>query len=350
MQDLIQIFEEKLKKTELPSYDYFLPLLDSCISILENESPSYRPLANDKKAGGLIDFSEKEENIPVIIVPDLHGRGKFIIDLLKYRFPVNQKNPSLKTCENLTVLQCLEKSLLYICCVGDIFHSETRGKERWVKAFEAYSHGNLVNDFMKAEMLENLSLLEMLLVLKSAFASHFHILKGNHENVLNEMRVKPFGNVPFRKFCDEGNMVADFLQNYYDDLILHEINCFEKSLPVCAVFKNCIVSHAEPYETYTRKQIVNYHKEENSVVFGLTWTANDKAQSGSVESTMKNLLHKKNLENCIWIGGHRPVIGNYASRQGGKYIQIHNPDEENVAIVAPEEIFSTVHGIISVER
>lgn len=359
MSDLIKIFTEQYESRELPSYDSLLSLLDSCVSVLENESSSYRPLALNAKPGGLLDFTQNKnkknrenQKIPVVVVPDLHGREKFVIDILKYHFSESFCDgfSSLEKISGLSVLECLEKGLVYICCVGDIFHSEARGRERWISAFEEYSHGNLVNSFMKEEMKENLSLLEMLLVLKTTFASHFHVLKGNHENVLNEMNVKPFGNVPFRKFCDEGNMVADFLQNYYDDLILHEISCFEKSLPVCAVFDNCIVSHAEPASGYTRNEIINYHEKENDVVFGLTWTQNGKAEKGSIEKTMRNLVGAKKTLDYVWLGGHRPVLEKFASRQNGKYIQIHNPDEENVAVVFPEKKFNPEKNILSVEE
>ncbi len=380
MSDLILSFIRQYESEELVSYGSLLSLLDSCISVLENESLSYRPLSSQKKSGGLLDFTlcgNKGESLPVIVVPDLHGREKFIIDILRYRFPCsdleNQKNlsdsksldlrspseisissvnlsGSLEKCAGLSVLECLERGLLYVCCVGDIFHSEARGRERWISAFEEYSGGNRVNSFMKSEMKENLSLLEMLLVLKTTFAGHFHILKGNHENVLNEMSVKPYGNVPFRKFCDEGNMVADFLQSYYDDLILHEISCFEKSLPVCAVFDSCIVSHAEPAQVYTRKEIINYHEKESSVVFGLTWTANGKADENSVGKTIRNLVGRKKAKNYVWLGGHRPVAGKYAFRQDGRYIQIHNPEEENIAVVSPERKFNPLEDIVNVEK
>lgn len=366
MSDLIELFTRQYESKALASYDSLFSLLDSCVSVLENESPSYRPLSRLKTAGGLLDFTSEKNHkkLPVVVVPDLHGREKFIIDILKFRFPKNfaqnseqisfyenfENSASLENCAGLSLLECLEKGLVYVCCVGDIFHSEARGRERWIKAYEEYSRGNLVNEFIKEEMKENISLLEMLLVLKTTFAGHFHILKGNHENVLNEMNIKPYGDVPFKKFCDEGNMVADFLQNYYDDLILHEISCFEKSLPVCAVFENCIVSHAEPALAYTRNEIINYHDAESSVVFGLTWTANDKAAEGSIEKTIKNLVGARKAKNYVWLGGHRPVEGKYAFRQDGKYIQIHNPDEENVALVPPENKFNPAKDMVNVEE
>lgn len=353
MSDLIQTFTSQYESESLPSYDSLLSLLDSCVSVLESESPLYRPRSRKKKPGGLIDFaaaekkSDEMKKIPVVVVPDLHGREKFVIDILKFRFP--EDSGAFGKCSGLSVLDCLENGQAYVCCVGDIFHSESRGRSRWIKAFAEYSKGNFVNEFMKQEMKENLSLLGMLLVLKTAFAGHFHILKGNHENVLNELNVRPYGNVPFKKFCDEGNMVADFLQCYYDDLILHEISCFEKSLPVCAVFDNCIVSHAEPSRAYTRNEIINYHDKESSVVFGLTWTANGKAEKGSIEKTIRNLVGTRKAAGYVWLGGHRPVAGMYESRQDGKYIQIHNPEEENIALVSPENKFSPAKNILNVE-
>ncbi len=372
MSDLLLSFIKQYEAPELVSYASLFSLLDSCVSVLENESPSYRPLSSQKNAGGLLDFTackNHKEALPVVVVPDLHGREKFIIDILSYRFPSDVLKPqkklldhdffspleetasslSLAKCSGLSVLECLERGLVYVCCVGDIFHSESRGRERWISAFEGYSLGNRINDSMKREMKENLSLLEMLLVLKTTFAGHFHILKGNHENVLNEMNVKPYGNVPFKKFCDEGNMVADFLQSYYDDLILHEISCFEKSLPVCAVFENCIVSHAEPAVSCTRNEIINYHEKDSSVVFNFTWTANGKAEENSVEKTIRNLIGRKSAKNYVWLGGHRPVSGKYSLRQNGKYIQIHNPDEENIAVVPPERKFNPQEDIFNVE-
>lgn len=352
--DLIKLFLSQYESRELPSYSSLLSLLDSCVSVLESEFSFYRPVSLQKKAGGLLDFTVKKDKgikkLPVLVVPDLHGRERFVIDILKYRFPAGGRETFTGECAGHSVLECLEKGLIYVCLVGDIFHSEARGRDRWIKAFNEYTRGNLVNDFMKEEMKENLSLLEMLLILKTNFAGHFHILKGNHENVLNEMNVKSFGNVPFRKFCDEGNMVADFLQGYYDDLILHEISCFEKSLPVCAVFENCIVSHAEPASAYTREEIINYHEKESSVVFGLTWTANDKAEKGSVEETMKNLLGAAKVKNALWFGGHRPIEGKFLYRQNEKYIQIHNPGEENIAFVFPDTRFNPFKNIISVEE
>ena len=333
------LLQSYLDSPNLPTHNDLLALLEGGISVLENENPMYRPSDDEGNAGGLLDFTaDSYKNLPVIVVPDLHGRGKFIIDILDFEI------------EGRTVLSLLEAGEVMVCCVGDIFHSEGRGKERWKMAYFDCISGNRTNEFLKEEMKENLSLLEMILSLKSAFAGHFHILKGNHENVLNENQHTRYGNVPFRKFCDEGNMVAEFLQHFYDDLILHEISCFEKSLPIVAAFRKCLVSHAEPAEFFSRDEIINYHAVNSYVTFALTWTANDVAKIGTVKHMFSELLPNFEQEKTAYFTGHRPVLGNYALRQGGKLIQIHNPDLEQIALVLPEKEFSPDTDIIELPQ
>ena len=339
MTQLRTLLQSYLDSPELPSHEALISLLESGISVLEGENADYRPLDDEKKAGGLLDFTDSSYHfLPVIVVPDLHGRGKFLLDIMD--FSLGGK----------TVLELLEKGEVLVCCVGDIFHSENRGRERWKQAFAESMAGNYVNEPMTQEMKENLSLLEMILSLKSAFAGHFHILKGNHENVLNEDHRTKYGNVPFRKFCDEGNMVADFLQHKYDDLILHEISYFEKSLPICAAFSGCVVSHAEPADFFSREQIINYHKTGSIITFALTWTANDAAREGSVARLFEELLPEKERKGAVYFSGHRPVLGRYALRQGGSLIQIHNPDFEQIAVVIPDRKFDPEKNIIDVEK
>lgn len=339
MSNIRALLQSYLDSPELPSHDALLSLLEGGIAVLEGENSDYRPMATDKNAGGLLNFSSSQFNsLPIIIVPDLHGRGKFILDIMDFKLG------------GRSVLELLEAGEIIVLCVGDIFHSENRGRARWKQAYLDFMNGNLVNESLTAEMRENLSLLEMVLSLKSAFASHFHILKGNHENILNEDMRQKHGNVPFCKFCDEGNMVRDFLQHAYDDLILHEIYCFENSLPICAAFKNCVVSHAEPATFFSREQIINYHADRSIVTFALTWTANDAADSGTVEHLFNELLPEPSRKSAWYFSGHRPVLGKYALRQNGRLVQIHNPEIEQVAVLLPGRKFDPERDIIDIER
>lgn len=337
--DIQGILEQYMCAAALPEYGQLVSLIESGISVLDGESASYRERDSSGKPGGLIDFSSAEcADIPVVVVPDLHGRGKLILDILSFKIG------------GRSVCELLADGAVFVCCMGDLFHSERRGRGRWISAFEECMRGNLVNEFLAEEMRENLSLLEMVLVLKSAFPGHFHVLKGNHENIMNEELRSPYGNVPFRKFCDEGNMVCDFVRSYYDDLVLHEIDCFEKRLPVCAVFRQCAVSHAEPLELYERRQIVNYHEPGSSVVFGLTWTGNGEAAEGSAAYLLSRLLPRQYAENAVYFTGHRPISGTFALRQNGTVVQIHNPERESIALALPGEKCNPEKSIIDIEE
>ena len=337
MANLRPLLQSYLDSQELPPHGALLSLLEGGISALEGESGSYRPRDDGGVAGGLLDFtSGGYAALPLVVVPDLHARGQFLLDILDFHI------------DGRSVLELLEGGGVMVCCVGDIFHSEHRARERWMRAFMECQGGNFVSEPMRQEMRENLSLLEMVLSLKSAFTSHFHILKGNHENVLNESCRAMYGNVPFRKFCDEGNMVADFLRHQYDDLILHEIACFEKSLPVCAAFAGCVVSHAEPACLMSRDEIIGYHKDGSRVSLALTWTANGDAEDGTVAHLLAELLPEEAGDRAVYFSGHRPVTGKYALRQGGRLIQIHNPDAEQVAVVRAGRRFDPESDIVNV--
>lgn len=322
----------------LPAHDDLLALTDSAITVLEHEDASYRPRTKKNEAGGLLDFTEQPPK-PLIVVPDLHARCDFFMHLLA--FPLAR----LGLCGGAddTVLSALAKNTVRVVCVGDLFHSERRGKERWLAAWEACARGDYESPEMTAEMQENLTLFQLVLRVKQAFPESFHFLKGNHENILNEAGR---GNFPFRKFADEGNMVYDFMASHYGDALLHVMSLWEHALPVCAAFPDCVVSHAEPKDAYRKEALIAYH-DHPQVVLGLTWTANDEAAAGSVEKNLRELLGTERAQNAVWLSGHRPTFERYALRQGGRLVQIHNPDAEQVAVVVPGRTFDAERDVYS---
>ncbi len=335
---------------ELPSHDDLLFLTDQAISLLEEEASSYRPeekTADGKKAGGLLDFTQAPL-LPLIVVPDLHARADFFLHLMEYPLEklgighTGGEGDESGRQANLTVLDGLALGRLRLVCVGDLFHSEKRGQLRWLAAWDEYQKGNYESKEMTAEMLENLILFQMVLRVKNEYPRHFHFLKGNHENILNE---SGRGNYPFRKFADEGNMVYDFMLSHYGDALLHLMSLWEHALPVCAAFPSCVVSHAEPKHFFSRKEIIAMRKNPD-LVLGLTWTANDEADEGSVEKTLCGLLGREGAKNAVWISGHRPVPEKYALRQGGRLVQIHNPFFEQIALLQPGKIFNPETDII----
>lgn len=319
---------------KLPSENEIFDRVGSVILALEKEDKKYRPHGKDKKPGGLLDFSSTKKD--VIVVPDLHSRPDFLINLIDSN--VGERN----------VLQGLNDGSLMVVCVGDGVHTETKGRcrQRWMDSYALWQEGKCVSESMEEEMLETFATMFVVMELKTAFPSSFHFLKGNHENVLNQ---NCNGDHCFRKVAMEGQMVRDFLETYYSMATTGVIAAFEHLLPIVAVFDRFGVSHGEPYRAFDKKQIIDYHNNPE-VILGFTWTDNGDACDGSVVEQFAQLNKKGDRENCFWIGGHRPVEGKYYLRQDGTYIQIHNPNQMNVAIVHGDGTFDLEKDIYSIEE
>ncbi len=332
----LELFRQQLKDLKksqgFPDESDFQVFLDKSITVLENEGASYRPLNKSGRVGGLLDFSTSQ--LPVIIVPDIHGRVDFLLKLL-----------DSKKFSDASVLEDLNEGKIMIVCVGDAVHGELRAYDRWVRSLRDWQMDVYAGPSMQEEMKENIAVWQVIMMLKNQFPENFHFLKGNHENVTNETG---HGNHSFRKFVSEGQMCCDFIRQVYGDAVLHLINLWEKSLPLCAVFSSFAVSHAEPFDVYTRDEVINCHEEDFiHVVEGLTWTRNDEALDNTCKKNLKKLYGKAKTSGVIWFGGHRPVKdAKYMLRQKGAYLQLHNPDEMNVAYVVPGQKFDPEKDII----
>ncbi len=322
-----------LTASGLPSYQEIFDIADEVTDILMSEKTEYRPVASDGEVGGLLDFKDVTE--PLVVVPDLHARPYFLLNILSYKMESGK-----------TIFEALEDKDIFLVFVGDILHTERNTRDRWTAAALEFAENIYTGPAISAEMKEGLSLLCGLMKLKIMFPHNCHILKGNHENIYNYTGDGDFG---FRKFADEGNMCRLFIQDYYGDDILYMIHCFEKNLPLLFLGNKCLISHAEPKIPYSRKELIDA-RMLGSVVEGLTWTENDAAQEGSVEATIKNLTGLEDCGDYVYLGGHRPVNGNYKLRQNGLYIQFHNPGRQNVAIVKSDKKFNPNLDIVEVAK
>jgi len=323
-----------LLQKELPSHDYLFSLLDEVTSLLEEEICSYRPASSDGVAGSLIESSDQN---PIIIVPDIHARPDFLLNILKFKIPsIGQ-----------TVLDALASKNISLVCVGDGFHTEKAHKERWFAALEDYLDEEFTGQAMTEEMKDNLSLLSALIELKISFPENFHFLKGNHENIMNK---NGGGDYAFRKFADEGNMTRDFIHVYYGEDILYLISLYENALPLLFANPSCLISHAEPRRTYTRQELINA-RQNPLVVEGLTWTRNGEAESGCVVNIINEIFgfHGWNSEKATYFAGHTPVQGRYALRQSGRFVQIHNPLKQNIVIAYKDKKFNPDEDILGVK-
>lgn len=322
-----------LDAQNIPEYDVIYDIVDKVSEILENELASYRPSADDNTPGSLIKLDDK--TVPMIVVPDLHARPDFLLNILLFKLE-----------DGMSVFHALWEKKINIVFVGDILHSERNSVERWHEAETEFEQGDFTGPSMSLEMQKGLSLLCGLFMLKEFFPENCHILKGNHENILN---VTENGDFSFVKYADEGEMCKIFIQEYYGDDILYLIHYVEKNLPLVAFGPRCVVSHAEPAWIFSEEEIINA-RHCKGVVQGLTWTANGDAEEGSASGVIENLAGVNNIDKYVYLGGHRPVAGKFQLRQNGMYIQIHNPSQQNIAIVDASRKFNPETDIFEVNK
>ena len=325
---LIDIYSRQ----DIPEPVEYLGLLEKINSILISENAQIRPHDASGKPGGIIYL---KQNIPTIIVPDLHARMDFLLNIL-----------FLADREGRSSLSKLASDKLQIVCVGDGFHAEARAIERWKLAFEEYKSDYEKHKNIDEEMRESLGLMEIVLEMKSNFPSNFHFLKGNHENIGNE---KGGGNYPFLKFTYEGAMVTHFITKFYGEAFLETYSFFEKNLPLLAVGRNFLVSHAEPASIYSREKLVEY-RNNPEVIEGLTWTDDDSAEEGSVQAMLKHYIQESELANSFYFSGHRPTPKLFNQRASSKFIQLHNPNKFIIAVIKEDRDIDLEKDIIELEN
>lgn len=310
--------EEYRKAAAIPDGTLLAALLKAVNATLSAEAAAMRPRDSDGEPGGLV---ELEKGIATVLLPDIHARPSLVSAALDYALPDAQ-----------SVFEGLVSGSVQLVCLGDYFHGEARVKRRWQRAESEFLDGFESHTVMDQEMAESLSVLMLIARLKSAFPSRVHLLKGNHENVKNE---SSHGNQPFGKYAYEGEMVFEYLRLMYTQGLVDAVAEFEKRLPLLAVGRHFLVSHAEPEEFYPRTDVIGYRHHEN-VVYGLTWTDNDQAAAGSVQRMLDHYLGGEEALTALYFGGHRPVSERFSLRAGGRYVQIHNPLRYILGLLPPD--------------
>lgn len=328
----------RIYKRKVPlDADHYIDLIETTKVVLLNENGDIRPRDSSGLPGGLVYL---KKDIPTIIVPDIHARMNFLFSILLYSL----EDGRCSTSSNM--INGLESQAVQLVCVGDAFHAEgIRAKKRWREAFEEYKSGFINHEAMDEEMRESLGVMEMVMELKRSFPENFHFLKGNHENIKNELGG---GNFPFRKLAMEGDMVAEYVKKFFGERFLKSFYSFEKNLPLLAAGANFLVSHAEPAEFYGSEDVIEYRSRPD-VVKDLTWTANDTADEGSVQRMIEYYLGSDKHDFYYYFGGHRPIRTRYNLRAGGYYVQIHNPEKFIVAIIKPGINIDLQNNIIEIE-
>jgi len=328
MNNLKQRLIEIYNRATPPDAERYLELLERVNEQLDNENTDIRPVDNNGLPGGIVLLNK---DIPTIVTPDLHARINYLLTLLFHKFP-----------DGVSVLEMLAEDKLQIVCVGDGFHSETHPL-RWKEAQKEFENGFARHKSMDDEMRDSMGVMEIVMELKYAFPANFHFLKGNHENVANE---RGEGNFPFRKYAYEGAMVLEYFKKFYKDDIFESYYNFEKKLPLLAVGKNFLISHAEPLTFYDRDTLINF-RDNWDVVQGLTWTDNDAAEEGSVQEMLNHYIDEEHQESSYYFGGHRPIKELFSFRADGRYIQLHNTKKYILTII--NDVFDPENDISELE-
>ncbi len=263
MPALAEKLREIYRRREPPDREAYLETLSAVREVLGTEPEAVRPADPDWRPGGLVLL---DRGLPTIVVPDLHARMDFFLSVLAYEAEEGRKTIDL-----------LAEDRLQIVCVGDGVHSEGRAARRWRTAMEEFQEEYQVHASMDEEMRESLGVMGMVMEVKRSFPGRFHFLKGNHENITNEMGN---GNLPFRKFALEGIMTLDYMERFYGEELVKAYALFEKELPLLAAGRGFLISHAEPGTFYDRESLIAYRRHPE-VVSGLTWTDNDEAEGGA---------------------------------------------------------------------
>lgn len=324
-----EVFQNLHEAKSLPDVKILERILDTALGALVNENPLIRPRDESGRPGGLVLLNP---HITTVLVPDLHARTGYLNDLIEMNL------------EGRRLLECLDEGILQILCVGDGFHSEGRGADRWRRAWREYRDGFREHRAMDEEMRESLSLMAMVMILKASYPDRFHFLKGNHENVANS---DIGGNRPFGKYAWEGQMVKDWFLEFLGTAMLDKWAEFESNLPILALGDRFLVSHAEPRRAYGRERIIGY-RGDDELIFDFTWTGNGEAEEESVRMMLDEFLGETS-RGALYFGGHRPVQGLYGLRSQGLYVQIHNPDRYVVAVLESGRDPSPVRDIRTID-
>lgn len=324
-----QILVDILNNKNIPEIDFFKNITKLAIQTLNNEDENIRPKDKNNISGGLINLTQFDR---VLIVPDLHARRTFFKKILTFK---------KRLAKNL--LEELEYGNTALLCLGDGVHGEANFATRWIKAYEEFKKNFQDSPNMDIEISDSFNLMISIMLLKIRYTNKFHFLKGNHENIYNETGN---GNYAFAKYANEGFMVLLYFKKRYDEELLSLYSQFEKSLPIFTVGKNFLASHAEPMMFVPYEKIVNY-REYPEIIESFTWTDNHSSIRGTIDSFLDYYIPNNN-EWTYYFGGHRPIKDKYFLINSDRYVQIHNPQKDIIALIDQHKNIDLDNDIIEI--
>lgn len=323
--DLLRDMVGALAEERLPcAADVLNNDLERALAVLDREDAATRPRDRRNRPGGLVRLPPG----PAIIVPDLHARTWVLHELLSASAPApGDSIDAGSDAPQETVASALIRGALNLVCLGDVLHAEGyEASLRWQAAMRGDGAA------MDLEMSLALSCLRAVLFLKAEFPEHFHILKGNHDNMGN---ADSDGDLQFYKYAMEGAMGAEWFRARYGKGLLARMRAYERALPLAACGEGFCASHAEPGHAVDQESLREY-RERPALVRSLIWTANGEAEPASTRGSLRALLGSRGADG-LWFAGHRLIRGDVGLRDGGFLVQLHQPEEGRACWVQPRQ-------------
>jgi len=168
-------------------------------------------------------------DLTTLVIPDLHARRDFLDAVLATPDPQSGQSYG----------HLLAAGRVQVLCLGDVMHSERRG-ELWRRG--------MTDAELREELGESLGTLKRLAELKLAHPEHFHFLRGNHDD-LGPVDGPP-GDLPLQI-----TRTRAFVSASLGEPLRAELARLFTALPIAAVGKGFVASHADPMFPVSRAEV-----------------------------------------------------------------------------------------------
>lgn len=241
--------------------------LELAISAVCKFDRKVRPQTSDKKPGGLIEFSPKDDR-EFVIIGDLHANKRNLKHIL-----LDNDN-----------LRKLRENRLVIILIGDVVHDDRTG------------HMN--------EMDSSVEILEVVLHLIVRYPKNIVYLLGNHDT---------FSEYLAKLGIQQGLLFRQAILQRFGADYVERLQTFFDSLPVFVIHPNFLVTHAGPPRGgATREELINIDHFPD-LKWQVTWNRLNETRStpSMKEYGNEDLEEQRKLLGCPddipIIVGHNPM-------------------------------------------
>lgn len=169
-------------------------------------------------------------DLPTVVIPDLHARQDYLDRVLDTRDPVSGSS----------YLDLLRQGRVQVVCLGDVMHTENSAR---------FWHGAVPEHALRTEMAMSLNTLQRVAQLKVRHPEHFHMLRGNHEDLGPAIHASDC-RLPLKIV-----RTRSALREILGQPTVAELERFFCSLPLAATGKGFVASHAAPMVPLTRADV-----------------------------------------------------------------------------------------------